>query len=68
MRGVHDRPGSHRGLLMTLGALPMVRLGIEFPALVVLAVWTLKAFWPALLRQIFGAGRVIRKHRHELLK
>lgn len=65
---VHDGSGSYRNLFVALGALPMVRLGFQPPALLTLTMRTAKAIRPALSRQIFGAGGVVRKHRHELLQ
>ncbi len=68
VRPVHDGASRNRRLLVALGALPMVRFRFQLPALLTLAVRAAKAVWPTLLRQIFGTGRVVRKHRHELLQ
>jgi len=68
MGSVHHRPGGNRRLLVTLGTLPMVRLGFQPPALFTLAMRTAKAVWPTLLGKVFRAGRVVRKYRHERLQ
>lgn len=65
---MHDRAGCHRRLLMALGAFPMVGLGFQPPALLTFAMRTAKAVRPTLLGEIFGAGGIVWKHRHERLK
>ncbi len=68
VRGVHYSPGSDRNLLMALSALPMMPFRFHPPTLLTLAMRTAKAVWPTLLGEVFSAGRVVRKHRHELLE
>ncbi len=68
VRGVHDGSGRYRNLFMALGALPMVRLRFQPPALFTFAMRTAKAVRPTLLGEVFGAGGIVRKHRHELLQ
>ena len=67
-RSVHDGSRRYRNLLMALGALPMVGLGFQPPALLTLTMRTAKAVWLPLLRQILSAGGVVKKHRQELLQ
>ena len=66
MATMHDRACSHGRLPPAGRALPGERLGLQQPSLRAATARTDKAVRPPAMRQIVGAGRIIRKSRLEL--